>query len=323
MAKGQLPEIVGGELLRLIEARKATLGGQVEGILRDRESASADRGNIIHHLGECVGAADRNAALQAFAQADRPGVGARITLRSLPEEGLRCRNADAGQKTVGGNFVVETCALRPGIVEVQEQRWPDLLLNVEEANLHVAEAVVGIDGVAVGNQAAGWSGETVLQSECAHRGLHVGFGVGEGRLEGEFLGNGLKGAGVVVDAVAGANHHFVPGLPSDADARGKVVAVGMDQGWGIALAGQHWHQRGSAELGIENAGRKNQVGDAIIELGKRRNVLPAHAQIEGEIASQFPFILGVGVPGISAEVVGIGGERIQRGLQRSLLRQAE
>ncbi len=56
----------------------------------------------------------------------------------------------------------------------------------------------------------------------------------------------------------------------------------------------------------------------IVDFREWRNVFVAHAEIQGEIAAQFPLVLDVGVPGIAAEVVVVGAE-----LRRGLLRQAE
>jgi len=54
---------------------------------------------------------------------------------------------------------------------------------------------------------------------------------GKGRLKREVLNHGAVLGEVVVDAVAGADHGFLERFPGNADARGKIVAVGLQKGW--------------------------------------------------------------------------------------------
>src|SRR5207302_8202183 len=59
----QLPEIVRGELVPLIKAGEAALGGQIESVLRHDGGATSQRGSIVNGLGKSVSAANGDAAL--------------------------------------------------------------------------------------------------------------------------------------------------------------------------------------------------------------------------------------------------------------------
>ena len=104
---------------------------------------------------------------------------------------------------------IELGAFGSGVVEIQKQSGTDFLLNIQIADLHVSHAIVGIDGIVVGDHPAAGVGKPFCKVSAPTDGLHVGCGSGEGRLKSKLLRDGLIGAGVVVDAVAGANHCFV------------------------------------------------------------------------------------------------------------------
>ena len=128
------------------------------------------------------------------------------------------------------------------------------------------------------------------------------------RLKCHVLHDALIGAGVVVDAVSGADHRIAQRLPGQAKAGSEVVAVGTHQSHGklavvgAGLADLHRDRRRS------KAHRQVQVHDAIVQFGKRRDVFVAHSEIQGQIAAHAPFILHEQVPGIAAKVVVVVAE---------------
>ena len=125
-------------------------------------------------------------------------------------------------------------------------------------------------------------------------------------------------AGVVVDAVSAAEHRIAQGLPRDAQARSKVVAIRTDQRHGkLSVV-----RSGLADLHRDwwrgEALRQIQVHDAVILFRKRREVFIAHAQVQSQVAAQAPFILHKDVPGIAAKMVIVVAE-----LHRSELRKPQ
>ena len=72
-------------------------------------------------------------------------------------------------------------------------------------------------------------GEALGQTDLRSGGCFIGLDVGVGRLEGEFLNKFRVLADGVVDAEAGAHYRVLRGSHGNANARRKVVALGVDQ----------------------------------------------------------------------------------------------
>src|SRR5690348_7837170 len=138
-------------------------------------------------------------------------------------EGLRVWNQETGRSAIGILEDVEICAFRACVVNIQKQSLREFLLDVEIPDLDVAELIVAIHGVAVRDGAGGRSREAAGKRKRNRGGFDVRFGERERRLKGELLNDAVVGAGVEIDAVAGANDRVLQWLPGDAEARGDVV----------------------------------------------------------------------------------------------------
>src|SRR5581483_5498099 len=99
------------------------------------------------------------------------------------------RDSKSGRSTIRSFQGVEVGALRAGIVDVQQKRRAKLLLDVEIADLHVAEPVIRIHGVTVGNGSRHRLREAILQGELAGRSLNVSLSDRERRLKRKLLHN--------------------------------------------------------------------------------------------------------------------------------------
>ncbi len=85
----------------------------------------------------------------------------------------------------------------------------------------------------------------------------------------------------------------------EADARGEVGEVGVDQGLAVDAAER---DRGDAVAGDRSgSGGEDglrggiEVGDVVVELGVGRAVLPAQAEVEGQVGQHLPVVLRVEV----------------------------
>ena len=113
--------------------------------LRYQGLAASDGGSVVQRFGECVAAADGEAALQPLANPDRARIGGGIADRIFPVERLHSRKENSGRSAVRRFQNVQPRAFRAGVVKIQDQRGANLLLKVEIPDLHVAQAIVGID----------------------------------------------------------------------------------------------------------------------------------------------------------------------------------
>ena len=97
---------------------------------------------------------------QALAQTDRSSVSFRVGNGILERECLNVWNADSSCRSIGGFQNIEVRAFCAGVVDVQQYRRANLLLNVEVSDLHIAEPVVRVDGVVVRDVLRGLGGKT-------------------------------------------------------------------------------------------------------------------------------------------------------------------
>ena len=185
-------------------------------------------------------------------------------------------------------------------------------------DLHVAQTVIGIHAEVVGDGAGRDRRKSILQGELAGCRLRVGRRSRKRRLEGHVLHDALISAGVVVDAVSRAHHRVAQRLPGQTEAGSEIIAVGTDQRHrklAVVRPGlAHLHRDGRRG----KAHRQVQVHNAIVQFGERRNVFVAHAEIQGQVAAQAPFILYEQVPGIAPKVIVVIAE-----LDRGQLRKAQ
>src|SRR5262249_47518852 len=108
-------------------------------------------------------------------------------------------------------------------------RRPDFLLNVDIPYLYVAEPVIEIDGIVVCDSGLSRCQKALLQRQLAEVGLWIGLRNRKRRLKRKLLGDGLIGAGIVVNAIADAYNCFGEQLPRQSQTWGEIVAVGTDQ----------------------------------------------------------------------------------------------
>ena len=182
-------------------------------------------------------------------------------------------------------------------------------LDVEIPDLHVAEAIVGIDRKIVGDEPRRNRGKTVGERERRARARDVGRSLGERRLKREILNDVGVLREIVVDAVAGADDGVFQRAPGDADARSEVVAIGMQQRCGKSrLAGQHDGRSGETIGDVE-------VGDAIVRFGVRAVVFVAETEIQRKLGQNAPVVLREKIEGVRREIVRVGA-RLQSGLLR-------
>ena len=235
----------------------------------------------------------------------------RIALGRFVDEGLVSRNQQRALRIQPSTFGTVVSG-------VQDDAVRQLALNSQVPDLHVGEAVVGIDREIVGHgaglrarkaigQCQGVSGREAREVRC------IRLSVGERRLKRKVLYHRAVLCEVVIDAVAGTQHHFLFRLPGDAHARREIVAVRPDQGIrehavvGPGLACQDGHSRGKT-------GRHVQVCNTMVRFGVRAVVFVAQAQIERQTRPEPPVILNEKIVRVGAEIIGIGPE-----LKRSLL----
>src|SRR5579884_2790048 len=215
-AKGQIEDPVSGELVRLIEIRKASVSRNIEGILCDQRRAASDGRSIVERLRKNVLRAGAEAPRHPFADANRSGVEYGIPFRGLIDKRLATRDKSA--------FGIEAGPLGAVVPGVQHDVSGQFALQVQIPDLHVAESVIRIDGEVVGYGSGCDRGKTVHQGKRSRRKRRdiggVRRGLGEGRLEREVLNHDAVLREVVVDAVARANDGTGERTPGDADARG-------------------------------------------------------------------------------------------------------
>jgi len=84
----------------------------------------------------------------------------------------------------GASRTSRSVPLVPGVIDIQQQSGTNLLLNVQIANLHIAQPVIRIDRIIVGD--AGGRRESILQRQLSGSCLNVGRRRGKWGLQGKF-----------------------------------------------------------------------------------------------------------------------------------------
>ena len=151
-------------------------------------------------------------------------------------------------------------------------------LDVGVPDLHVGQAIVGIDGEIIGDRTGRDRRKAVLQGQRGRRIVDIGCGDGERRLEGEILNDGGVLREIVIDAVARADHGLLQWTPGDADARSVIVAVWTNERRRkatVECAGRARENRGG---GSESRGNV-EIGDLVVGFGVRTVVFVAETEI--------------------------------------------
>ena len=78
-------------------------------------------------------------------------MGRRISDRRFKQKRLNPRNESSRRRSIWRLNYIEAGSLCPRVIEVENQAWGNLLLHVGIPYLNVAEAIVQIDPVIVGN----------------------------------------------------------------------------------------------------------------------------------------------------------------------------
>ena len=97
----------------------------------------------------------------------------RIAHGIFPEIGLDVRNKQAVGAPVGSLDHVQVRAFRSRVIEIHEQSRRELVLDVEVPNLYVAEAVIAVHRVIVGDRGRRRRRKTVCEGQRKRRRLDV------------------------------------------------------------------------------------------------------------------------------------------------------
>src|SRR6266404_751009 len=137
-AEGQIENPISGEFMCLVKAGKTSVGGNIESILSDDYSATADGRGVVERFGEDILRANAEAFGHAFAHANRRGVKNGIAFRRLKNERLAICDDECP-------LGVEPRALRTVEADVENDAAGQFALNIEIPDLDVSERVVRID----------------------------------------------------------------------------------------------------------------------------------------------------------------------------------
>src|SRR5437588_801394 len=159
---------------------------------------------------------------------------------------------------------IQPRSFRPVVTGVHHHATRKLPLYIKIPELHVAEAIVWVDGEVIGHRASG-TGESSGDRQPASANETVDIrgvrrGVSKGRLKREVLDHGAVLRQVVVDSIARPHHRLLMWFPGNPDARREIVAVRPDERRrkysieGPGMAGQH--TRGSCKTWLHV-----QIGD--------------------------------------------------------------
>ena len=101
------------------------------------------------------------------------------------------------------------------------------------------------------------------------------------------------------DAESAAEHCFLrcPGLPGESDARSEVVPVAVVGRGAEAVHAHEFHHARRARHRIDRCGSK--LFTRLLDIDHGRVGLPAHAEIEGQVAADRPVVLRRTRPGTS------------------------
>ena len=192
----------------------------------------------------------------------------------------------AGRRRVGQDGLIEVGSLGAVIRDGAHQRMSQILLHGKLPHLRVADAVIGVDGVGVGELILSRDIREVLVHGhiLRQRGSRHIEGLGEWRLLRHIVGDIVVHGSVVIRAVAAAHHHgpLGEGPPRETDARGNVVLIRVDQrgrqraGVGSGLSGLHLRHGGVSRRHI-------QIDHLVIQLRDGALVVPAEAEVDGEL----------------------------------------
>ena len=130
---------------------------------------------------------------------------------------------------------------------------------------------------------------------------HVGLGVEADHAARARMAGRLDVRRHVEDAVAAADHRLLGEVPGEADARADVVVVGLDL---LPVVLVHEHHGALQLRGVEvGVGRDHaderrrrvriEIGQPVEPLGARRVEVVAEAEVDGEVAGDFPVVLQI------------------------------
>src|SRR5258705_1259696 len=155
---------------------------------------------------------------------------------------------------------------------------------------NVGDGVVGESIQARILRVAGWSKSREAGIQRLNRSevidiLKVRVG---GRAAAEVISEFRVAERSVIDAISAANYSLGIGRPGKADARTKVLEVGISAGGALAINQCTRLSRGER---IGRCQRKNGLGAS--RLVPRRFNVPTQAQVQGEVATHFEIVLHV------------------------------